>query len=141
VAIPATEAYASVTVAERGVSAIAGGTARAARLSEAIWLVSVHGEHDVSTQARLETAFGLVDLSCAVVIDLADTQFIDTSTLATLLHCAQHAADKGGIVVIVAPATGHPRRVFEVTALVQFLNVFETRDDALRAIPADYRRL
>jgi hypothetical protein len=64
------------------VAAPAKGSARASRLGEGVWLVTVHGEHDLTTQDSLAAAIQLVDFSGAVIIDFSDADFIDTSTLA-----------------------------------------------------------
>jgi anti-anti-sigma factor len=115
------------------------GSARASQLAEGIWLVTVHGEHDLSTQNQLALEIARVDLSRAVLIDFSDADFIDSSILRVLVFTAEEADSRGGIVLVVSPRSGHPYRVFEITSTSGVLNVYETRDEALRAVPAQYR--
>jgi anti-anti-sigma factor len=121
------------------VAAPAKGSARASRLGEGVWLVTVHGEHDLTTQDSLAAAIQLVDFSGAVIIDFSDADFIDTSTLAVLLHAAEVARGQGGVVLCVSPPMGHPYRLFEITYIGSLLSIYETRDEALRAVPAERR--
>jgi anti-anti-sigma factor len=114
------------------------GSARASRLGDGVWLVTVHGEHDVSTRSEFALAVARADLSCAVLIDFSDADFIDSSTLGMLVFTAQQAESRGGVVLAISPRSGHPQRLFDITGIGSFLNVYETRDEALKAVPARY---
>ena len=82
------------------------------------------GEIDVSTVARLEAALeAAIETggSGVVVVDLTEVTFIDSSGLGALVAGLKQAQQRGGTLV-VRGIQGAPRKVFEITGL---LDVFQ----------------
>ena len=105
------------------------------RLHGRLYLVTVTGEHDLSTVPQLEQALAQIEPDHSnVVIDLAATQFIDSSILGVLVR---RAAVPGGKVVLVAAPGSPPRRVLDLVALQSVLAVYDSRSDALAALSAE----
>ena len=94
-------------------------------------VVVVHGEHDLHTagllRERLEAAEG------AIVLDLSDASFIDSSVIRVMLEARGQAHDRGtGFAVALADgADPGVRRVLEVTGLIERLPVMDDRDAAI----------
>jgi anti-anti-sigma factor len=103
-------------------------------LGESLWLLMLRGEHDLSTAPALEAAFARVQSTgTTAVVDLSEVTFIDSTALGILIR--QHA--RGENVLLVAPTAGPARRLLDLVGLPGFfLPIFETRDDALGAVPA-----
>ena len=106
--------------------------AAVASLSPELALVSVSGELDLSTseclEARIEEA-GAVGTG-AVVVDLSETSFIDSTALSVLVRETKRLEGRGHVLAVV---TNDPRtrRVVEVTGLGRSLRTYATLQDAL----------
>jgi anti-anti-sigma factor len=81
-------------------------------------VVAVIGEHDLSTAAELGRVIGDAGTS-GVVVDLGQTEFIDSAVLRVLIVAQQQAAESGrAFVISLGPTSGHAvRRLFELTGL------------------------
>jgi anti-anti-sigma factor len=114
--------------------------ASSSELEGGIRLLEIHGELDLSTATQLEEPLDEAVRSedAAVVIDLADCQFIDSTGIALIVRAWQRVdaaagnGGKGGLVL--CGQNEQVRRVFEVTGLEHSLRVFETRDEAVAAL-------
>jgi anti-anti-sigma factor len=103
------------------------------------WLVTLQGEHDVSTaaavRAQLEAIFRT---GTAVVVDLSKTSFIDSSVLAVLIDAntltEEHEGKRFGLVV--APDTP-PERLLRLVGLLRRLDVFRSVEEALAEFDDD----
>ena len=73
-------------------------------------VVALVGEHDAYSSQRLENELGLLmDEGRRVVVDLRDTEFIDSTTLAVLLGARKRAEQAGlGFVRRLAEDAGFP---------------------------------
>jgi anti-anti-sigma factor len=103
-------------------------------------VLEIHGELDLSTATQLEEPLeeAVQAENAAVVIDLADCQFIDSTGIALIVRAWQRvdaAAGNGGKggLVLCCP-NEQVRRVLEVTGLEHSLRVFPTRDEAVAAL-------
>src|SRR3954462_13327414 len=70
------------------------------------WLVSLEGEHDLSTAEDLgHKLAAILRTRTTVVVDLSRTTFIDSSTLGVMIEAKGYAQERGcehvGIVVAV----------------------------------------
>jgi anti-sigma B factor antagonist len=95
-------------------------------------VVSLRGEVDALAAPRLGSRlFGLAgEGKRAVVIDLSDVTFMDSTGIAVLLNALRHFAIRHIQLVLVCPA-GRVMRAFEVTGLVGHLDIFDSREKAL----------
>jgi anti-sigma B factor antagonist len=103
-------------------------------------VLEVHGELDLSTATQLEGPLDDATESedAAVVIDLADCQFIDSTGIALIVRAWQRVdstagnGGKGGLVLCCQ--NEQVRRVLEVTGLEHSLRVFPTREEAVATL-------
>ena len=102
------------------------------QLGGSLWMVRPVGEHDICSADELDAAFGGVEEhGTDIVVDLSRTTFVDSTIVHVLLT---HARLRDGTVVLVVPAAGQPRRLFDLLRLDQVLTCFDHLDDALRAL-------
>ncbi len=95
-------------------------------------VVSLQGEIDASTAPRLGSClFGLADEGMrAVVVDLSEVTFMDSTGIGVLLNAMGHFSGRHGKLVLVCP-TARVLRPFEVTGLVGHLTIAASREKAL----------
>ena len=102
----------------------------------------MNGELDLSTATQLEGPLeeAVDSHKAAVLIDLTDCQFIDSTGIALIVRAWQRidaAAGNGGEGGLVLCCQNEQvRRVLEVTGLEHSLRVFATRDEAVAALRA-----
>jgi anti-anti-sigma regulatory factor len=65
------------------------------------------------------------------VADLSDASFIDSSVIGTLIA---HTGP-GNDVLVVAPLAGTAGRLLNLVGVEEHIPIFETREDAMRAVP------
>jgi anti-sigma B factor antagonist len=101
-------------------------------VDETTHVVSLRGEIDALTAPRLGSRlFGLADEGKrAVVVDLSEVTFMDSTGIGVLLNAMGHFTTRHGKLVLVCP-TQRVLRVFEVTGLVGHLTIFDSREKAL----------
>lgn len=97
-------------------------------------LVTLRGEHDVSTAPEIREAAALSD-RLPLVIDLTQTTFLDSSVLGVLLGTSEACAQANKTFRVVLGDDGAPavRRVFDLSGFDQVLPIVPTVDDAFRA--------
>jgi anti-sigma B factor antagonist len=114
--------------------------ASASELEGGIRLLEVNGELDLSTATQLEGPLGEAVSSpkAAVLIDLTDCTFIDSTGIALVVRAWQQVdasagnGGEGGLVLCCQ--NEQVKRVLEVTGLEHSLRVFATRDQAIAAL-------
>jgi anti-anti-sigma factor len=95
--------------------------------------VALSGEHELYEAAKLQDQIdSLIGEGFAIVIDLSDTIFVDSSIVSVLLTAQKHTASTGlDYKVVLSASTGEPvRRMFDITGLREILPIVE-RDAAL----------
>lgn len=97
-------------------------------------VVALEGEHDMASVPQLEQALGNALLTCSqLVVDLSSVQFIDSSTIHTLIKMKQEADDKRSDFRLVlngdAPNIEH---TLEICGVLGALNRVATVDAALQ---------
>jgi len=100
------------------------------------WVVTLRGEHDLSTNPSLadalRDAFGS---GSKVVVDLSQVEFIDSTVLRALAYGRKEAVEHAEHeLVIVAPSGTFVSRVLRLTGIDAMIGVYETRADALAAV-------
>ena len=114
--------------------------ASASELEGGIRLLQVDGELDLSTATQIEEPLedAVSSPAAAVLIDLTDCTFIDSTGIALVVRAWQRVdasagnGGEGGLVLCCQ--NEQVRRVLEVTGLEHSLRVFETRDEAVAAL-------
>jgi anti-sigma B factor antagonist len=98
-------------------------------------VVAIAGELDIGTAPRLQRAFtsSAVIESDAVLVDLSNVTFIDSTGLSLLLTLDQELRGRGGRLAIASPA-GAARLLFDVTGIDEHLQLYASRDAAEAAL-------
>jgi len=79
-----------------------------------VWLLSLHGEHDLASQPSLREQLGYVRAAGGpIVVDLSAAGFVDSTIVGALLDCA----DSGAALFVVAPPGSAGRRLAELVRL------------------------
>jgi anti-anti-sigma factor len=99
-------------------------------------VVTLEGEHDMASVPQLEQALGNALLTCRqLVVDLSTVQFIDSSTIQTLIKMKREADDKRSDFRLVlngnAPNIEH---TLEICGVLGALNRVATIDAALEHV-------
>jgi len=99
-------------------------------------VVALVGEHDAYSSERLESELRvLLDEAVPIVVDLRDTEFIDSTTLSVLL-AARHRAESSSLgftLVLPDRVYTHVHQLLELTGLGAAFAIFPTLDGALAA--------
>ena len=98
-------------------------------------IVSLVGEHDLSTIADLQTSLAEAASAPATVVDLSAAAFIDSAVLGALIASHRDAVDaKRGWSLVVGNGSGTAvRRILELTGLDSVMPVHTEQDDAIAA--------
>jgi len=94
------------------------------------WIVSLQGEHDVSTVDLVRERLGETGAGDGIIIvDMVDAVFIDSSVAGALLEA--YRRDSPPRVRFVAAAGTSPRALFTMLGFDGSVPIFECVDDAL----------
>lgn len=102
------------------------------RIAAETGVVELVGEVDVYTAPQAKQAMHeLVDDGAThILIDLRNTDYLDSTAMGTLVGVLRRVAENGGWVRLVG-ARPRVRKLFEITHLDKVLPIFETEKDAL----------
>jgi anti-sigma B factor antagonist len=99
-------------------------------------VVALVGEHDAYSSRRLESEIGLLlEEGRHVVVDLRDTEFVDSTTLAVLLGARRQAEQDQLGYTVVLPGREYTQvhHILELTRLGSAFATFSSVDEALAA--------
>lgn len=104
------------------------GTFDLERYDHGIVVVTLRGEHDLATARRLQqTLAWWFSYSAAVIVDLSEATFIDSSILKVFVMAKR---DRQPIALVASPG-GAPRRLFDLVRLDDAIPTYDTRMDAI----------
>jgi anti-sigma B factor antagonist len=91
-------------------------------------VIALSGEHDLSTAPELRARLHDVAEADAVIIDLDQTTFVDSSILGVLVGGLRRARERDVPFGLVLGDQAHPaiRRIFELTGLHDVFPIFPT---------------
>ncbi|MDX6571756.1 MAG: anti-sigma factor antagonist, partial [Gaiellales bacterium] len=95
-------------------------------------VIALSGEHDLSTAPELRACLHDLADADAVIIDLDETTFVDSSILGVLVGGLRRARERDVPFAIVLGDGAHPaiRRIFELTGLHDVFPIYPTRQGA-----------
>ena len=99
-------------------------------------VVTLRGEHEAYSAERLhEQLEALGENGVAIVVDLSETSFIDSSIVSVLLRARDSARDLGvSLVLVIQESTGWAvKRLFEVAQLDEAFAITDSRSKAVEA--------
>jgi anti-sigma B factor antagonist len=116
-------------------TAIGNGTGRPSpadairreRSGEDIFVVSLAGEHDLYTAPKVQEELRSVIAAGAraIVVDLTETTFLDSTMLHVLLSARNEFRDGGRLLLVTNDAT--IKRVFEIAGVDRFFDFYSSR--------------
>lgn len=96
------------------------------------WLVTLHGEHDVSTRLTLRGELDRVrEAGGPIIVDLSHAEFVD-STIISVLAVARQESAAG--FVLVAPTNYRGTRLVEVIGIGSVVPMYPSRSAAIAAL-------
>jgi anti-sigma B factor antagonist len=100
-----------------------------------IKVVALRGELDFDEAPALEHALAELraDGDRAIVVDLGELMFIDSSGISALVGAARAASADRGLLVVASP-TPHVQRVFDIVRLSELVAIEESLESALERI-------
>ena len=97
-------------------------------------VLAVRGEVDLYTACELKEVFAAaIDAGrVRIIVDLAQTTFLDTSALSVLLSAFKRLRSRGGELVLVG-LNEKIAKVFDITGLDKTFTILPTREAAIAA--------
>jgi ABC-type transporter Mla MlaB component len=106
--------------------------------ADGTWLVTLHGDHDLSTRAALAAQTHAVWPVCRVaIIDLSDAGFVDSGLIRWLLDVEREleAAGAATLSVVEGVPGSVANRIFGLLRMPHVLACYPTREEALAQAP------
>jgi anti-sigma B factor antagonist len=100
-------------------------------------VVALVGEHDPYSSQRLENELAvLLEGGQRIVVDLRDTEFVDSTTLSALLGARHQAEDAGLGFALVLPEgeLTQVHQILSLTGLDSAFAIYDNLEDALAAV-------
>jgi anti-anti-sigma factor len=106
---------------------------RTEQLAEHVWLISLTGEHDLSTAGALANEVaGVFARGSVAILDLTAASFIDSAVVSTIAAGSEQARQRSeDRLLVIAPPDSKPRRVLDVVNASSFADVFDDRRQAI----------
>ena len=108
------------------------------QLGEGRYLISLGGEVDLYTAPEFKQQ--LLEVisqgAQAVIVDLTNTTFIDSTTLGVLVGGVKRLRPNGGQLSLVC-SDRNITKIFEITGLDRVFSIHDSRDDALSALASE----
>ncbi len=103
--------------------------------SPTISVIAVSGEIDMYNADQLKSAISdlFQDGRTAVVLDLSELVYIDSSGIGVLIFAVSQAR-RAEIPLWLAGIHGTPRKIIKLTSLLEFFPVVDTVQDAIQRI-------
>jgi anti-sigma B factor antagonist len=101
--------------------------------AEGYSVISVRGEMDLHTAPKFQHAIerAAEDVG-AVVVDMGDVAFMDSTALSSLMR-SKDALDQKGVSLRLAAPSAAVERIFSVTGLSDYFEIFPSREAAIPA--------
>jgi anti-anti-sigma factor len=114
------------------------GQVAVAHHAHGVAVVSLRGEHDLSTRAVLARALELAAAHSNVLVDLSDCSFIDSTVINEFIKASSRVRESGErLLLVIPPAQAHVARAAKVIGLADIVEVHETKDAALARLEKD----
>jgi len=105
------------------------------RTEPAAPVIELYGDLSADGEAQVKEAYAAAVASGrgAVLFDLSNTAYINTSGISVLIAVAMEAK-KTGVTVLVAGASPHYKKVFDLVRFSSFVSMFDDQDAALASL-------
>jgi anti-anti-sigma factor len=98
-------------------------------------VIELHGDVSAEGQEAVNAAYGTAVAAGAttVLFNLAETKYINTSGISVLISVVM-GAKKQGVTVLVAGASPHYKKVFDLVRFSSFVSMFDDEATALASL-------
>jgi anti-anti-sigma factor len=104
-------------------------------------VVTLRGEHDLSTRPVLAQALQLAAAHSNVVVDLSECAFIDSTAINEFIKSSRHVQASGErFMLVIPPEQAHVARVARMVQLAEIFEVHESKDAAFASLANQSRR-
>jgi anti-anti-sigma factor len=105
------------------------------RAEPAASVIELHGDLSADGEAAVKEAYAAAVASPpgAVLIDLSHAAYINTSGISVLIAVVMEAK-KTGVLVLVAGASPHYKKVFDLVRFSSFVSMFDDEASALASL-------
>jgi anti-sigma B factor antagonist len=98
-------------------------------------VVTMRGEHDISTQPVLARALQLAAAHSNVVVDLSECSFIDSSVIKVFIKTSRAVRAGGEQMMLVIPSEqAQVARIAKIVGLAQIFELHESKDAAFASL-------
>ena len=92
-------------------------------------IVTLRGEHDLTTQLRVKEALARAGETPRVLVDLSECTFADSSVIRALITAhGEISRREGNLEVVIPPAATAARRVADLTSLAEIIPIHTARN-------------
>ena len=107
----------------------------ATRDEPAASVIELHGDLSADGEVQVKDAYAAAVASGpgVVLFDLSHTAYINTSGISVLIAVAMEAK-KSGVTVLVAGASPHYKKVFDLVRFSSFVSMFDDQTAALASL-------
>jgi anti-anti-sigma factor len=101
-------------------------------------VVTLGGDHDVSSLEAIEDAFRVAGAGRDLLVDLTDCTFIDSTIIKLLLRTMRLLEATGArFELVIDPSpSGHVARVSALMGIADVISTHETRREGIRSLSA-----
>ena len=111
------------------------GTVTVAHPAPGLAVVSLRGEHDLSTEPRLVEAFAAAGANSNVLVDLSDCTFMDSTVISALLTTSRAARSRDELfAIVIPPERANLSRLAQMTRLAEVFPVHTSLATALDSL-------
>jgi anti-anti-sigma factor len=122
-------------------------TVRVERVEGEGWLISIRGEHDLSTAPMLSAQFdSLFESGAFIVADIREVTFLDSQVLGVFVSAINRASRRAmtdptqRFALVVDVEQGHVKRLLDVAkTVIGDIRTYPSQDAALEALRAQQR--
>jgi anti-anti-sigma factor len=102
-------------------------------------VVTLRGEHDLNSVARIDATLTAASVRGKVLVDLSNCAFIDSTVISALLRASNRLHARGGLLSLVIPSGEHQaiRSIFELMSIERLLPTHATREAAIAHLESD----
>lgn len=103
--------------------------------SPAVAVVTLRGEHDLSTRQELSQALERAAAHSNVVVDLTDCSFIDSTVISEFIRTSEIVRASGEqVTLVIPPAQAQLSRIAQLSGLAQIFELHESTAAAFASL-------
>ena len=101
-------------------------------------VLTLRGEHDLSTESELAAALGQSLRQARVLVDLSECRFMDSTVLKALITAHKQQLEAGGrLELVIPPEARMVERLARLTRLDEVVPVHQSREAGVASLQRD----